>query len=417
MRLIDINSSVRDQEAKQVLTKITQRKLLKDRRMWRPKKVLTLGVVFLCVCILPEALAESDEDEWVGFAPEDMYDAEEFTGLTGDWNGRRRKLADDGITIDIDVIQFYQGVMDGGTDSSWKYGGTGEYNFNFDFQKLGLWPGAFVNVRAKHQFGQFVNTATGGILAANTQGMFPLPDYDGVALPQVVLTQFLSESMAVFLGKIDTTEADSTRFSGARGKDNFMNQSLVFNPVLMRGMPLSALGGGLLFIWPDARAEKPTSLAFTVLGPDGLPNRAGWDDDFEDGTLYSIEFKRSTKFFGKDGSHTFAGLYVDKDFTLLDQNPRLMLDHLLGLGATLEENDGTWAFLFNFDQYLITEPEDETQGLGLFGRLGFADDETNFNYAFYSIGLGGKGIVDGRDEDTFGIGYYYIEPHPGCAGL
>ncbi|MHC4370389.1 MAG: hypothetical protein ACYSW8_22490, partial [Planctomycetota bacterium] len=176
--------------------------------MWRPKKVLTLGVVFLCVCILPEALAESDEDEWVGFAPEDMYDAEEFTGLTGDWNGRRRKLADDGITIDIDVIQFYQGVMDGGTDSSWKYGGTGEYNFNFDFQKLGLWPGAFVNVRAKHQFGQFVNTATGGILAANTQGMFPLPDYDGVALPQVVLTQFLSESMAVFLGKIDTTEAD-----------------------------------------------------------------------------------------------------------------------------------------------------------------------------------------------------------------
>ncbi len=187
--------------------------------MWESKRVLVLGILFLCARILPKALAEDDTDEWVGYTPQDMYDPEEFTGLTGDWQGQRRKLADKGITIDIDVIQFYQGVLDGGTDSTWKYGGTGEYNFQFDFQKLGLWPDAFVDIRAKHQFGQFVNTATGGIVPANTQGILPSPDYDGVALPKVVFTQFLSESLAVYLGKIDTIEVDSTRFSGARGKD------------------------------------------------------------------------------------------------------------------------------------------------------------------------------------------------------
>ena len=27
---------------------------------------------------------------------------------------------------------------------------------------------------------------------------------------------------------------------------------------------------------------------------------------------------------------------------------------------------------------------------------------------FYSIGLGGKGLVPGRDNDSFGVGYYYL---------
>ncbi|MHC4343393.1 MAG: carbohydrate porin [Planctomycetota bacterium] len=374
--------------------------------MEKLKLVCALVIVLVGLLVPVDALAEDDPDEWAGFAPEGEYDPVEFTGLTGDWNGQRTKLAERGITIDIDVIQTYQGVVDGGTDSSWEYGGTAEYNFQFDFQKLGLWPGAFVHGRAKQQYGEFVNNNTGAMVAANFQGLLPLPDYDGVAVPQFVFTQFLSESLAVFLGKIDTTEGDSTRFSGARGKDNFMNQAFVLNAAAVRGLPLSALGGGLLFIWPDARAEKPTTLSVSILGPDGQPNTAGWDDDFEDGTSYSVEFRRPTQFFGKDGAHTFAGVYSDKDFTILDQDPGIILPP--GSGP-LEENDGTWAFYYNFDQYLFNEEEDPTQGFGLFGRFGIADDETNPADTFYSIGLGGKGIIEGRDEDTFGVGYYYLK--------
>jgi porin len=272
--------------------------------------------------------------------------------------------------------------------------------------KMGLWPGAFVNIRAKQQFGDFVNDNTGAIGAANFQGLLPLPDYDGVAVPQFVFTQFLSESFAVFLGKIDTTEGDNTRFSGARGKDNFMNQALVLNAAAVRGLPLSALGGGFLFIWPDARAEKPTTLSVSVIGPDGQPNTVGWDDDFDDGTTYSVEYRRPTQFLGKDGAHTFAGVYSDKDFTILDQDPGMILPPGSPL---LEENEGTWAFYYNFDQYLFNEEQDPTQGFGLFGRFGIADEETNPADTFYSIGLGGKGLFEGRDEDTFGIGYYYLE--------
>ena len=53
--------------------------------------------------------------------------------------------------------------------------------------------------------------------------------------------------------------------------------------------------------------------------------------------------------------------------------------------------------------------EDETQGFGIFGRFGAADDKTNPLEDFYSIGLGGKGMFEGRDNDTYGVGYFYAQ--------
>jgi carbohydrate-selective porin OprB len=76
--------------------------------------------------------------------------------LTGDWDGSRAKLIENGITVEIDALQSYQGVVDGGVESKWKYGGSVDYEFNFDFEKMGLWPGAFIDLRVEHQFGEFV---------------------------------------------------------------------------------------------------------------------------------------------------------------------------------------------------------------------------------------------------------------------
>jgi porin len=72
-----------------------------------------------------------------------------------------------------------------------------------------------------------------------------------------------------------------------------------------------------------------------------------------------------------------------------------------------EYRDAT-SIYYNFDQYLYTEPEDETQGVGLFGRFGWATDAIPIKH-FYSIGVGGKGVIPERDADTFGVGYYYAD--------
>jgi porin len=64
---------------------------------------------------------------------------------------------------------------------------------------------------------------------------------------------------------------------------------------------------------------------------------------------------------------------------------------------------------YNFDQYLYTEADDPTQGIGLFGRFGWARENVNPVNYFYSIGVGGKGVIPERDNDTFGVGYYFID--------
>ena len=51
--------------------------------------------------------------------------------------------------------------------------------------------------------------------------------------------------------------------------------------------------------------------------------------------------------------------------------------------------------------------EPDLQGIGFFIRFGFADRETNPLLWAVSGGIGGRGVVPFRDNDTFGIGYYY----------
>ncbi len=327
--------------------------------------------------------------------------------LTGDWYGQRTKLAENGITIDIDMTQTFQGVLHGGKEKNWKYGGSLDYWLKLDFQKMGLWEGAYVELRAETQFGEFINSDTGSVIPVATDGVFPLAEKHITTLSSVVFTQFLSESFAIFFGKIDTFSGDNTFFAGDRGKENFMNLNFVANPVILTTVPYSTLGAGAVFFFPSATAENPATLNFAFLGPDGQPDTAGWEDDFENGEVYAVEYSQPTNFFNLPGNQVFGTTYSTKDFTALDQDNRRILGALLGLD-TLKENEGSWCFYYNFSQYMFTEKQDPTQGIGLFGRFGLADDETNVSETFYSIGLGGKGIIEGRDSDTFGVGYYHI---------
>jgi porin len=80
--------------------------------------------------------------------------------------------------------------------------------------------------------------------------------------------------------------------------------------------------------------------------------------------------------------------------------------------ASAERKDG-WALWYDFDQYLMVEKEDPKQGWGLFGRFGYSPGEVNPVDSFYSIGIGGKGIVPTRDKDQFGVGYYLIDMSEG----
>ncbi len=73
----------------------------------------------------------------------------------------------------MDVLQTYQGVVDGERNEDDAYGGSADFVVNADFGKLGLWPGGFLKLFGEVQFGNSINADTGAVLAASTDALFP----------------------------------------------------------------------------------------------------------------------------------------------------------------------------------------------------------------------------------------------------
>ncbi len=64
----------------------------------------------------------------------------------------------------------------------------------------------------------------------------------------------------------------------------------------------------------------------------------------------------------------------------------------------------TWSINYAFDQYLWQPKDDSKHGVGVFFSFGASDGNPNpIKYSFVT-GIGGKGVVPGRADDSFGIG-------------
>ena len=94
--------------------------------------------------------------------------------LSGDWGGFRNEWAAKGVTIDLDITQIAQGVVNGGKSGAWQYGGRGDLVINLDSQKLGLWPGGFFNLELEGNWARSVNRNTGALMAVNTSQTYSI---------------------------------------------------------------------------------------------------------------------------------------------------------------------------------------------------------------------------------------------------
>jgi porin len=111
-----------------------------------------------------------------------------------------------------------------------------------------------------------------------------------------------------------------------------------------------------------------------------------------------------TGFFGLTGHQVLGAAYSNKEYSSIDQNARIIIE-----SGEFEKVTGSWNIHYNFDQYLYEPKKGSGQGIGIFGRFGASDGNPNFMYYFYSIGVGGKGVIPCRPLDQFGIGYYYLD--------
>jgi porin len=368
------------------------------KRMTKVLGVITLAMVMLALGVEP-ALAEGPS------TPSYSGDLWHRSTLTGDWFGARNDLAAKGITFEMNLTQVYQGVVDGGKDDSWKYGGRGEFIFHLDTQKLGLWPGGFFTVQVEGNFNDSVNGLTGALNPANTNQIFPMPTGDNLNVPNVSFMQFLSPYAAVMLGKLallTPNSGDMNEFAHGKGDTLFMNGAFNINPVTLLTVPYSTLGAGVILL--PTKNPHDAIVGFSVLQTGGKAETSGFDDLRSDELSFVGEARIRTNFFGLTGHQLIGGGYSNKTYASLDQSLRFFIEN-----RDIEKQDGSWMVYYNFDQYLYEPKKGSGQGIGIFGRLGASDGDPNPMRFFFSFGFGGKGIIPGRPLDRFGIGYYYMD--------
>jgi porin len=317
--------------------------------------------------------------------------------LDGDESPRRKALRDNGIVFTNNLTNFYFGTTDGGVEREFRFGGHGDYLTNIDINKLGGPMGQFLQIRAEHRYGESISRATGALIPAVMPTDLPVSDSDNVYITNFLFTQALSESFALYAGKLDTLDGDKNAFAHGRGINQFSNTAFIVNPIGLRTVAYSTLGTGFVFL----NEGKPI-YNFLVLNAKDTTTSDGLSELYAEGAVISQELRLPTNFFGKHGHQLFGAIWSSRDFVALSQSPFVVLPNV-----PIARQSGSWALTYNFDQYLFVDPCDSNKGWGVFGRAGLADPDTNPIEYFLSFGIGGNSRLRGRDNDTFGLGWYY----------
>lgn len=330
--------------------------------------------------------------------------------LTGDWGGLRNDLTKKGATFDLNLTQIGMSVVSGGKDQGWEYSGRGNLTLKMDTQKMGWWPGGFITVEVEGNYNHSINSDTGALMPVNFNQLLPVPGVDNLSIPAVTFMQFLSHNFGIFVGKLDTTSGDANEFAHGKGDTQFFNMAFNLNPVLAL-TPTSALGAGVIIL--PTKDPNAAVISASVIDANGKANRSGFDTVFKGNNVYAMEGRVRTDFFGLAGHQLVGAAYNSKNFSSLDQSMRFIIEN-----GAIEPKDNSWSFYYNFDQYLYEPGKGAGQGIGIFGRFGASDGNPNPMHYFYSIGVGGKGVIPGRKLDQFGLGYYYIDvSQPKFTGL
>ncbi|MCX7419139.1 MAG: carbohydrate porin [Planctomycetia bacterium] len=287
--------------------------------------------------------------------------------LTGDWFGTRTELAEDGVTLDVSNTQYYQGVTSGGLEQSFQYGGRNDYFMNLNGEKVGLWKGLFVTLHGETRYGESANSLTGALMPVNLMLAVPQPNGSVSALTDVKFTQFLSENMLVYAGKINTVDGFKQPITGAGGLNGFTNTAMTINPVYARTVPYSTFGAGFAYL----QNMEPV-FAAAVFDTNNTPTVSGFDTFFDNGATVFAQLNLPTTFFDRPGHQGISGTYSSGTYPNI--SPTAYLNPGQGLVIVSAPQTGSYCLVYNFDQAVYVSPENPQRKWGVFGNLGIADN-------------------------------------------
>jgi porin len=299
--------------------------------------------------------------------------------LTNQYFGLGPKLSEAGIESTLNLWMLYQGIASGGLESD--DGSSGVYFFanHFDLEKMIGLKGASLFARVDGSWDDSINEAVGALMPVDT---LTLGD-EAIGLTQLWFEQtFLEKRLRIRIGKEDVSQ-NSFDFHGqnvsfdAMPYANFQGtQFLDLGLVNNASIPFPESGpGAVLLVEPvdrfyvAAAGVSTTAEAFTLLG----------SNDF-DKWMFLVE----TGFVAQPGG--LPGLYYAGYWN-----------------SEFEDAPSADGIYLGMAQLLYRESGTKEQGLGLFARYGYANDQAIKH--FWSIGTQYEGLIPGRDRDVLAVGW------------
>lgn len=341
------------------------------------------GVLWTALAMLARA---ADADGLTRNVRSPFYDR-----LTGDWGGARTTLAERGITVDFDSTLFYQGLISGEGGNDFEYAGRLDALVNFDTGKLGLWEGGVIRTHTEYRYGDLDPNLGGTLLATNAGLILPTGEHEEVILTSLHLAQRFGDRVNLLVGRINALDLlASDPFYGGGGRSRFLNLAFAAPP---SGVTPAVIMGAVAIV-----RATPVNWTFMVFDPDDRTSDYWPDDFFHSGVSFSVSASYGS---GANGA-TLSGTYTTKNSVNLGE---LLLPSDLQTGA----RDDSWFFGMQFVHYFGESAMRSEQRWGAFLKLGMSDGTVNPFQGSIMGGVGGRGLFASRPDDSFGLGYFFVD--------
>ena len=346
-----------------------------------------VAALALCALVVDASLAGETEEEP---APSGWLS---WPTATGDWGGARTSLEARGIEIGGGFTAVWQASHRGGIKSrpqgKWTTSWDGE--ISLDGAKLGLWPGgsAFIHLEGSQNLG-IDEEHVGSLFGVNG-------DEDSTAGRTLQVSEYFYDHdfgdglLGLRVGKQDATnDLDANAFANDECCQ-FLNGALVNNPTVP--FPDYALGAQAVL-----RPVGGLYLAAAVLDAHADGGESGFNTAFDGRSDWFVAGEVGLEVSIPSRAGPLPGAYRVGAW----HDPLAFEDLETG-----EEENGEAGAYVSCDQMVYKElaDEEDTQGLGLFVRYGYAPDDYSEVEHFWSAGLQYQGLIPSRDDDVLGIGF------------
>jgi porin len=362
-----------------------------------------------------------------GLPGTDVGDFWHRTQLSGDWGGVRTDLARHGLFFDLYSTSTYQNVTSGGLKTGSAFIENTQLSINIDTGRAGLWPGGLFHITLESRYGSSSpqNTFTAGSTVPQYTGLaFPGPFFVHDALPtEYFLLQSLTPQFSVLVGKINVlTICDQTLF-GNSYKYDFANLNFNKNPMALNFYNTTSMAA--VGLWmpskrvivaagvfdPNSEADNLAAKAYDRVNIYGTAIFSYKMGDLPGQSWAQFNWTNKPKI-------DLGGPFGQLESGMNLQAVGVLLGSPSPQGLPINYKPDSWVTIGNFSQYLFVKDRSAAiaqklgsgqplRGIGIFGRVGYAPEQTNPITRDVSIALFANGLFDLRKNDSFGAGFYY----------